>query len=245
MRNLLLFLAAVIAAIPAVAGETDVLAQLRAKYPSTHFDSATETPLPGIYELRMGDNIAYTNQHGDLWLFGHLYDMTANRDLTAERLNGNNKTAQSVGTAPAMDTQDATGTNNDSADAIVRVKGTGGRTLVVYSDTDCPYCRKLESELAQLDDVTIVTYPVAFVSDGSRAEDVWCSSDRATAWDDVMRGKNIRRAAGACATPIERNTQRALKLGVRATPTLIRSDGERLAGMTSATRIEAWLAAAR
>ena len=44
-------------------------------------------------------------------------------------------------------------------DAIKEVRGKGQRKLVVFSDPDCPYCKKLERDLPRLDNVTIYTFP--------------------------------------------------------------------------------------
>ena len=63
----------------------DLAARLKALYPATRIGSLSATPWPGVYEVVMGANIAYTDRTGRHFLFGHLYDMQARRDLTAER----------------------------------------------------------------------------------------------------------------------------------------------------------------
>jgi thiol:disulfide interchange protein DsbC len=44
------------------------------------------------------------------------------------------------------------------ADAIKTVRGKGERVIAVFSDPDCPFCRRLETELDKLDNVTLYTF---------------------------------------------------------------------------------------
>jgi len=113
----------------AYAGNADMLATLKSRYPNTTFTDVKESGLPGVYEVYMGRNIAYTDEGGRLFLFGHLYDMTAQRDLTAERMDALNRADFS-----ALPLQDA----------IKTVRGNGQKVVAVFSDPDCPYCKKLE-----------------------------------------------------------------------------------------------------
>jgi thiol:disulfide interchange protein DsbC len=230
----------VFAAVTSAADTDDLLTRLRTAYPATQFDSAARTDLAGIFEVRMGANVAYTDAVGKLWIFGHLYDVAQSKDLTAERTRGAPREGarESASTMPA---EAASLSTLRPEDAIVRIKGSGARKLILFSDVDCPYCMKLEKELAGLTDVTIFIYPVTFVSDGYRAGSVWCSTDRAGNWDRAMRGEEVLRQLGDCQTPLSRNTRTAMDLGVRGTPTMMRPDGTRLAGYSSASRIEAWL----
>ena len=64
---------------------TSLVGRLQALYPSTRFGEIRPTPWPGVFEVAMGANLAYVDASGQYFLFGHLYDMKAQRDLTAER----------------------------------------------------------------------------------------------------------------------------------------------------------------
>ena len=205
-------------------------AALKAAYPATSFRDIHPTPLPGIYEVSMGRNLAYVGSDGRYFLFGHLYDMREQRDLTAERLEA----ARRIDFASLP-----------LADAITTVRGDGSRVLAVFSDPDCPYCRKLEQELAKLDNVTVHTflYPLAELHPEARkrAIAVWCAPDRATTWRALMVNGKVPPAA-ECAHPIDRNIALARKLGVEGTPALFDVRGRHLAGAAPVQRIEAFLA---
>lgn len=207
-----------------------MMAQLAASYPATEFRAIRATPMAGIYEVSMGRNVAYVGSDARYFLFGHLYDMQAQKDLTAERLEQ----------ARRIDF-----TSLPFADAIQTVRGDGSRRLAVFSDPDCPYCKKLEQALAKLDNVTIHTflYPLDELHPAARTQAiaVWCDQDRAGAWKALMLDGKPAKPAD-CAHPIDRNIALAHKLGVDGTPVLFDFQGRRLAGAAPADHIEAFLA---
>ena len=210
---------------------TSLKAKLAATYPATEFRDLRATAMAGIYEVSMGRNVAYVGSDARYFLFGHLYDMQAQKDLTAERLEQ----------ARRIDF-----TSLPLTDAIQTVHGDGSRRLAVFSDPDCPYCKQLEQTLAKLDNVTIHTflYPLDELHPEARAKAiaVWCAQDRATAWKALMTDGTPPRSAD-CAHPIDRNIALARKLGVDGTPVLFDSQGRRLVGAAPVERIEAFLTA--
>ena len=203
--------------------------RLQAQYPSTRFGAVNTTPWPGVFEVVMGANLAYVDLSGQYFLFGHLYDMKSQRDLTAERKD----------TLARIDF-DAL----PLADAIKEVRGNGSRVLAIFSDPDCPYCQKLETDLRTLTNVTIYTFLMPLVSlhpaAHSKAVSVWCAKDRSAAWHATMwRGEAVPEAD--CPHPVDRNVALGERLGINGTPTLIAADGRMLPGAASKEQIEAWL----
>lgn len=239
MRTFLAIVLAVLSPVALSGDADDLLARLRTKYPSTRFDGVAPSPFQGIFEIRLGNNVAYTDAAGDVWLFGHLYDMPASRDLTAERLRGDG--GQPLPTKALATARSGIPPSWPIAGAVVRVKGAGARKLYLVSDTECPFCRSLEEELAVLDNVTIYTFPVAFLSDGEKVRSAWCAEDRVAGWQALMRGEGKQAVASPCQTPVRSNTELALAAGVRGTPMMFRADGDRLSGFADAKRIDAWL----
>ena len=75
------------AAAPTAAAPTanSIAERLQTLYPATRFGAVNGTPWPGVFEVVMGANLAYVDESGQYFLFGHLFDMKAQRDLTAER----------------------------------------------------------------------------------------------------------------------------------------------------------------
>src|SRR5471030_1510939 len=105
-------------------------ARLKDLYPATRFGEVNSTAWPGVFEVVMGSNLAYVDASGQYFMFGHLYDMKVQRDLTAERKDL--LTRVEFAAWPLND-------------AVKEVRGTGLRKFAIFSDPDCPYCRKLEA----------------------------------------------------------------------------------------------------
>ncbi len=213
----------------ACAQRTPLIEQLQAKYPNTAFKAVRSSTIPGVYEVSMGSNIAYTDKSGRYFIFGHLFDMQEQKNLTAER----QREAQKI----AFPTQAL-------ENAIKIVKGDGSRTFAVFSDPDCPYCKKLEGELARLDNVTIYLflYPLESLHPEAKttAMRIWCAPDKAVAWNAFMlTGK--KPPLTACKNPIHDNVTLGASLGIAGTPTLIAEDGRAWPGFASAEQIEKWL----
>ena len=124
------------------------------------------------------------------------------------------------------------------------MRGRGSRALAIFSDPDCPHCRRLEAELKGLSDVTIHTFlmPIASLHPQARAKAiaVWCAKDRLGAWQALMTRDQVPSSAD-CAHPVDRNVALAERLGVTGTPTLVAADGRVLPGAASAEQISAWL----
>ena len=66
--------------------EIALLQKLKRMYPATQWSTVSRTPLAGVYEAVMGSNIAYVGSDGRHFLFGHLFDMRTQTDLTAPKL---------------------------------------------------------------------------------------------------------------------------------------------------------------
>lgn len=211
--------------------------KLKQRYPATRIDQVLPSPLPGIFELVMGRNVAFSDAEGRYFIFGHLYDMQSQRDLTAERKES---LARIEWSALPLE------------NSIRFVSGKGERVLAVFSDPDCPFCKKVEAELARLDDATLYLFPFPIQSlhpnAVAKSTAIWCSKDRAQAWRDVLAGGKVAGSVatkGDCQNPIAANVALAERLGINGTPTLIARDGRMLPGAASAERISAWLDAGR
>lgn len=240
MRTTKTLIAAALVAISGVSfAQTASLADpammltLKKMYPSTTFKEVNRTNLPGVYEVVMGQNIAYVDQSGRYFLFGRMFDMQTQQDLTAAKQDDANRIE--IADLPL-------------ADAIKTVKGNGSRVLYVFSDPDCPYCKQLEQNLLGLNDVTIYTFlfPIESLHPEAKgkAVSVWCSKDREAAWSALML-KGTAPQAQSCANPVDRNVALASRYGINGTPTLIAADGRKLPGAASADRISQWLDAGK
>lgn len=219
-----------------------VMQNLKQRYPQTTFRSVSETQLPGVYEVAMGKNVAYVEESGRYFIFGHLFDMETQKDLTAEKFPDQGQGQGQEEGMPKIDVSKL-----PLADAIKKVKGKGERVLYVFSDPDCPYCKQLENNLVSVDNVTIYTFMFPIQSLHPQAKEktigVWCAKDKAKAWDDLTR-KNIV-PSGTCDNPVERNIALAESLSIQGTPTIILADGTLIPGSVQAARLNELLTQAK
>lgn len=223
-------------AFHAMADEASVKKAVEAAYPKFKVDSVTKTNYSGLYEVFMGGQILYTDEKMSFLIAeGHLVDPKTKKDITGERLEELTKV-------------DFNSLPFDQA--IKVVKGNGSRKMVVFSDVDCPFCKRLEQkELTNITDVTIYTflYPLQQLHPDAEAKSrsIWCSSNRVKAWQDWILNSQLPKTSGNCEVPLEKVGELARNIGVNSTPTIIFANGRRMLGAQPYQEIEKALVAAK
>jgi thiol:disulfide interchange protein DsbC len=178
-------------------------------------------PGSSLYEVAIrgpnGPQLFYVDEHARLIIVGEVLDGESGRNLTEERLRKLN----------AIDWASL-----PFADAITTKRGNGRRKIAVFSDPNCPYCKRFEKDLARLDDIAvhIFLFPVIRPESVPLTKSVWCSADRAKAWNDLMLRDITPTASPDCATPVEKLVALGRKLGASSTPTWFVETGERFSG---------------
>ena len=196
-------------------------------------DEISKTPIPGLYEVRLGQDIVYTDEQGNHLIQGNLIDTRTRTDLTEARIN--KLTAIDFDSLPLKD-------------AIAIKQGNGTRRLAVFGDPNCGYCKRIERDLAKLQDVTIYTflYPILGPDSAAKSKDIWCAADSGKVWRAWMvDGSAPPRSMGKCDTAaLERNVALGKKHRVQGTPAAVFEDGTRAPGAIPLEALEKNLAAA-
>ena len=187
-------------------------------------DAVNKTPYLGLYELRVDSEILYTDEKMNYIFTGTIIDGKTMQNLTEKRLRE----------LSAIKWE-----NLPLESAVKTVRGNGKRTLAVFSDPNCPYCKRFEKDLARVSDVTIYTflYPILGQDSIDKSKVVWCAADKSKAWNDLMLN-GAAPAAARCDTPIEKNVELGRKYRVTGTPTLVFLTGERVPGAVPTEQVE-------
>jgi thiol:disulfide interchange protein DsbC len=201
---------------------------IESRFPGAHVVSVQPSPIPGLYEVFMGDQIVYADPSGDYMVMGPLVDTQTRQNLTEARINDFGRI--DFKTLPLER-------------AIKITKGNGKRIVAVFSDPDCPFCQQLEKSLVPVSDVTIYVflYPIASLHPQApaKAHALWCAPDRPAAWSQWMLEKKLPAANANChSDPIDTLQQLGDQLHVNSTPTLFFSNGRRVAGALSTNDLE-------
>jgi thiol:disulfide interchange protein DsbC len=195
-------------------------------------DEVSRTPIAGLYEIRVGTDLYYSDAEGNYFVNGQILDTRAKRNLTEERME--KLLAVSFDSLPHKD-------------AFVIVRGNGKRKLAVFEDPNCPYCRRFEHDLQKVDNVTVYMYlyPILGPDSTDKSRNIWCSRDKARAWQDwMLKGEAAPKAEGSCdVNPLARNIEFGKQHKITGTPTLIFANGSRVPGAIGTAEIEKLLAA--
>ncbi|HXE49130.1 MAG TPA: DsbC family protein [Ramlibacter sp.] len=194
-------------------------------------DEVSKTPMPGLFEVRIGTDLYYTDADGNFLVLGQIIDTRQKRNLTEERQD--KLLAIDFSALPVKD-------------AFTIVRGNGKRKIALFEDPNCGYCKKFERDLQKVDNVTVYLflYPILGPDSIDKSRNIWCARDKGKAWQDWMvREQPV--TTGTCDTEaLDRNIEFGKKHRITGTPTLVFADGTRVPGAIGAPQVEKMLAAA-
>jgi len=213
-------------ATAATAQEAAIRKTLAERIPQLQkIDEIRKTPMPGLYEIRVGSDVFYTDAEGNYLINGQLIDTKAQRNLTEERVE--KLMAIDFSALPLKD-------------AFTVVRGNGKRKVAVFEDPNCGYCKRFERDLQKVDNVTVYMflYPILGPDSTEKSRNIWCARDKAKAWQDFMLREQPVQAASCDAAALTRNLEFGKKHRITGTPTLIFADGTRVPGAVAAAQVE-------
>lgn len=214
------------------AGETeDIIAKRLAEaVPGLTVVSVRESEAEGLYEVQSnnGDTI-YTTQDGVYLLTGDLLKITGNgiANVTEE--------------ARAKTRKRQMADFGDEGLISYPAKGEQKAVVDVFTDIDCPYCRKLHDEIPELNSYGITVNYYAFPRSGPgtpsfrKYESVWCSEDQQGAMDAAKGGKSV--SPKTCDNPVGAQYRLGGQVGVTGTPAIVLEDGNMVRGYVPARNL--------
>ena len=217
----------------ACADEASIRAEFLKKYPQANIESITKTPYLGLYEMLVDGEVLYTDPDFNYLILGSIIETKTKINLTdARQREIEDKKLKSLAFPFEQLPFDL---------AIKKVKGDGSRKVAVFSDPDCPFCRKLEKEIEKITDVTIYIFlfPIEQLHpkapEMSRA--IWCAPDRVKAWDEYML-KGVVPKSPKCDNPVAKIVAYGQSKKINGTPTIFFADGKRVPGAIPVERFE-------
>ncbi len=195
-------------------------------------DEVSKTPMNGLFEVRMGNEVMYSDAEGNFLIQGALIDVKQKRNLTEERLD--KLSAIPFDQLPLKS-------------AFTQVRGNGKRKLVVLADPNCGYCKRFEKDLQKLDNVTIyhLLYPILGEDSKTKSKNIWCAKDKAKVWNDWMINGTTPPTANCDASAVDGIVEFGKKNRINGTPTLLFTDGSRVPGAVPIAQVEKMLTDAK
>jgi thiol:disulfide interchange protein DsbC len=214
--------------LPALANETVIRKAFTERVPALKIDEVRTTPMPGLWELRMGNEIRYTDATGTFLIEGgELLDLKAKKSLTGERVAQLNRV--DFASLPFKD-------------AVVWKSGNGKRRIAVFADPNCGYCKRFEKGLQELKDVTVYTFLIPILGGDSpeKSRSIWCAKDSTNAWLGwMLKGEQPPKSAPGCDDGvIDRNLALSRRINVNGTPAIVLEDGNRIPGAVGPVELE-------
>ena len=186
--------------------------------PQAKIQSINPAPLPGFQSVVADGHVLFVSDDGKFLVDGHVYDITAHRDLGSEAMSGIRKEALA---------------KLGSDKKLIYAPANPKYTVTVFTDVDCPYCREFHKQIAEYNRrgiaVEYVLFPLSIHPGADKkAQTVWCEKDRNAAYTNAMAGQTL--PAKTCSNPIAEVTSIANSMGVDGTPAIFAKDGTQLGG---------------
>lgn len=213
------------------AAEPDPRELIVQKFPGITVQQVTPSPIAGLFEVRMGPQVAYVSADGNFLVQGDIYDLRNERNLTEARRSG-----------VRLDAMDDLGESS----MVIFAPAKYDHTISVFTDVDCGYCRKLHRQIEDYNARGIRVRYLFFPRSGpntaswEKAEAVWCSDDRNDALTRAKRGEAV--SAAPCApTPVAQQFELGRQFGIQGTPAIITDTGELIGGYVPPDELAAYL----
>lgn len=204
---------------------------LEQRLKSAKVKGLTETSIKDIYQVKIGGNYLYLTKDGRYVFSGQLIDLKTGRNLTE--------------IASASDTKEGVNSFPEEYTVIYSAQGKEKSKITIFTDTTCPYCRKLHAEIPKLTSAGVTVRYIAYPRGGSEGDgyenmkSVWCSDNPQIAINIAMGEAGGKLLPGTCnkADAVDAGYQLGNQIGLKGTPLIILPDGRKISGYLTATQI--------
>jgi len=205
--------------------------ELAAQLNNVNASDISDSPVPSLYQVALGSNVAYVTRDGRYVVQGEIIDVRNGENLTE-----NTRARARVGLLASVD--------SDSMIVFSPPDGNVKHTVTIFTDIDCGYCRQFHREIDKVNALGIEVHYLFYPRTGpnteswDKADKVWCAADHNAALTRAKLGGDVPDAT--CAdTPVEAHFALGQRVGVRGTPAVFSETGELLGGyLPPATLLE-------
>ncbi|HET8800606.1 MAG TPA: DsbC family protein [Marinobacter sp.] len=213
------------------AGEAEdrIAKRLTEAVPGLKVTSVRESEAKGLYEVRSnnGDTI-YSTADGQYLFTGDLLKLTDGGIANVTEAGRAEQRRELMASAGVED--------------AIRFPAKNEKAVIdVFTDIDCPYCRKLHDEVSELNEYGITVNYYAFPRSGpntpsfSKYVSVWCADDQQSAMNAAKGGRSVPQAT--CDNPVLEQYQLGGRIGVTGTPAIVLEDGTMVRGYVPARKL--------
>lgn len=193
-------------------------------------ESIAVSPLNDLYEVKLqGGRVLYASADGQFVVQGYLFQMKDGKPVNLTEKTERLAISKTINAIPVAEM------------VVYPAIGETKSHITVFTDTTCPYCHKLHAEVPELNRLGIEVRYLAFPRQGlnspgdEQLQAVWCSTDKKSAMDRMVAGKNID--APKCANPVTKQYAMGQSIGVNGTPAIVLADGQIIPGYQPAPQV--------
>ena len=234
MRHLITSISLLLLAAPITAAAQDdysaVEERIRSLAPGAKSIAVSETPIEGILMVQVQGDIVYATADGQYLIQGRVVNMDTREDLTESAKTEIRKELMS---------------SIDTSRQITFTPEEPAYELMVFTDIDCGYCRKLHAQVEEYNEqgiaISYMAFPRAGIGSRSyeKAVSVWCA-------DDQQAAMTLAKSGGEpdpeqCDNPVAEQYQLGQQLGVTGTPALLTANGQLIPGYVPPEQLRARL----
>ncbi len=232
MRVLLVFITFFLSVNSVIAGETPkkLRKALQQLLPGVELNEIKPAVIQGLFEINIGTEIFYATADGRHLIRGEIIDMKTRENLTKVKRG-------KLRLALINDV--------DEKKMIIFSPKKVRRTITVFTDVDCSFCRKFHLDVPELVKNGLRIRYLLFPRNGLDSETykksvaVWCAQDRRKAMGIAKAGKKL--AFKTCKNPVAEHYRLANLVGVQGTPTIVFENGYMISGYASPAKLLAYL----
>ncbi len=221
-----------IAVSAAVAADADqaIRATLTQLQPDMPIEAIAESPMSNLYQVHLkGGRLLYASGDGQFLMQGNLYQFKDGNAVNLTRQAESKGVAREINAIPLSEM------------VVFSPEEPAKAHITVFTDPDCGYCRKLHSEVPELNRRGIEVRYVAFPRQGAGSHgynalvSVWCAKDRQEAMNRAKSGRDL--PAASCDNPVTGQYELGQLIGVNGTPAIVMANGELIPGYQPAPQL--------